>query len=277
MKVGFFITARLKSSRLKKKIILPLNGLTVLDQVIERCKKVNGIDGVVLCTSTNPQDEELYGYAQKHGIDFYAGSEDDVLQRLLDASKEFRYDAFLSITADNPLHSIHISNLIMDWVSKKHKDFVFTTGMPIGLTPYYIHAKALEIAVAMKEQSETEIWGPFVNRPDFFKVGYLTIETDMFNAKTRLTCDYREDYDLFMKIFAHFPENYYPSIFEVADLFRQNKVYISNKSVQQTMVPDEVIKQIRDIFDTYKDKGRKVAQRIGYIPNPGEEKLTIKL
>lgn len=277
MKRGYFITARLKSSRLKKKIILPLNGATVLDQVIERCKKVKGIDGVVLCTSTNPQDAELKAFAFKHSIEFYAGSEDDVLQRLLDASKKFGYDSFMSITADNPLHSIHIANLILDWVSKKPMDFVFTSGMPLGLTPYFINAKALEIAVGMKERADTEIWGPFVNRPDFFKIGYLKIITDLFEPKTRLTCDYQEDYDLFLKIFDHFPENYCPSIFEVADLLKQKKVFITNRSVQQAIVSDKTINEIRDIFDSYKHSGREIGKKIGYIPNPGEEKLTINL
>ena len=44
MKIGFFITARLKSSRLKRKVLLDLNGKTLIDRVIERAKKVNGIE-----------------------------------------------------------------------------------------------------------------------------------------------------------------------------------------------------------------------------------------
>ena len=116
MKLGYFITARLKSSRLKRKILLPLSGNTVLDHVINRCKETNEIDDVVLCTSTNPQDAELFDYALKHQIKFFAGSEDDVLKRLLDAAKYYGFDAFVSITADNPLHSIFISNQIVEWI-----------------------------------------------------------------------------------------------------------------------------------------------------------------
>ncbi len=98
MKIGFFITARLKSSRLKHKILLDLNGKSVLDRVIERCKATPGIDGVVLCTSTNPQDSILYQSALKNEIQFYPGSEDDVLNRLLSAAEYYHYDAFISIT-----------------------------------------------------------------------------------------------------------------------------------------------------------------------------------
>ena len=75
MKIGFFITARLKSERLKLKILLDLNGKTVLDRVIERCKSTPGIDDVILCTSRNSQDSLLYDYALKHNIEFDSKTE----------------------------------------------------------------------------------------------------------------------------------------------------------------------------------------------------------
>ena len=92
MKIGFFITARLKSTRLKRKILLDLNGKTVLERVIERCKAVKGVGGVVLCTSNNQDDRELKQFATSENIQFFEGSEEDVLQRLLDAAKKYHYD-----------------------------------------------------------------------------------------------------------------------------------------------------------------------------------------
>jgi len=277
MKIGYFITARLKSSRLKRKIVLPLNGNTVLDHVINRCKETNDIDDVVLCTSTNPQDAELYDYALKHQIKFYAGSEDDVLKRLLDAAKYYGFDAFISITADNPLHSIYVSNQIIDWVNKENLDFIFTSGLPIGLTPYFISTKALEIAVAMKEQSDTEIWGPFVNRPDFFRIGYLEIISDLYENNIRLTCDYQEDYNVITDIYNQFPEGHNPSIFEVSELLKKGTVKITNNNVKQTSVPDEVIEEIKQTFNTHINQGKAIAEKIGYNFEPNEYKLTLKL
>lgn len=277
MKLGYFITARLKSSRLKRKILLPLNGNTVLDHVINRCKETNTIDEVVLCTSTNPQDAELFDYALKHQIKFYAGSEDDVLKRLLDAAKYYGFDAFVSITADNPLHSIHISNQIIEWIKKEDLDFVFTTGLPIGLTPYFINTKALEIAVAMKEQADTEIWGPFVNRPDFFRIGYLHVESDLFSDEIRLTCDYIEDYNVISDIYSKFPQNHNPSIFEVSKLIKEKEINITNTNIKQLGVPLETIEKIKQTFDAHIDHGKSVANKIGYHFAPNEHKLTIKI
>lgn len=277
MKIGYFITARLKSSRLKRKILLPLNQKSVLDHVINRCKQTKGIEGVVLCTSTNQQDSELYEYALKHQIMFYSGSEDDVLRRLLDAAKYYGFDAFISITADNPLHSFFISNQIVEWAHNVHSDFIFTSGLPIGLAPYFINTKALEIAVAMKTQNDTEIWGPFVNRPDFFKIGYLTIENKLFPENTRLTCDYVEDYRFLNSIFNEFPVNHNPSIFEISELLKKDKIEITNNSVKQTIVSKKTIEKIKNTFSARMEIGKKIAKNIEYKLLPGENRLTIKI
>jgi len=70
MRIGYLITARLKSTRLIKKILLDLNGKSILDRVIKRCQLTKGVDKVVLCTSTNPQDDELSDYAKRNNILF---------------------------------------------------------------------------------------------------------------------------------------------------------------------------------------------------------------
>jgi len=277
MKIGYFITARLKSSRLRKKIALPLNGDTVLDHVINRCKLVNNIDDVVLCTSINSQDSQLYDYALNHKIKFYAGSEDDVLKRLLDAAKYYGFDAFVSITADNPLHSYYLADLIVDWYKKEPSDFIFTSGVPIGIAPYFITTKALEVAVEMKKDLDTEIWGPFVNRPDFFKIGYLNVETNLFPKNPRLTCDYIEDYLSINEIYRNFPMQYNPSLFEISNLISSNKVLMQNTNTVQSNLNKDVITEIQSTFDENKNKGKKFAEQLGFKLYSGENHLTIKI
>ena len=68
LKIGFLITARLKSSRLPLKIIKDLNGKTVIERIIDRAKEIQGIYEIVLCTSPNPQDEPLINIAKKNNI-----------------------------------------------------------------------------------------------------------------------------------------------------------------------------------------------------------------
>lgn len=85
MKTGFLITTRLKSKRLKRKILLPLNGYSVIERVIQRAKAVENCNKIVLCTSNFDQDLPLIQIAKKENIYYFNGHAEDVLQRLLDS------------------------------------------------------------------------------------------------------------------------------------------------------------------------------------------------
>jgi spore coat polysaccharide biosynthesis protein SpsF len=276
MKIGFFITARLKSSRLKQKILLDLNGKTVIERVIERCKATVGLDGVVLCTSTNPQDSVLYNYALKEGIQFYPGSEDDVLQRLLDAAKYYHYDAFVSITADNPLFSIYTSQILIDTFKSTPFDFGFTKGLPVGLGTTMIETKALDVAVHMKKQSDTEIWGPFVNRPDFFNIFNLIVENSPFTRDTRLTLDYPEDYELIKTIYNHFQSKNIIGFKDVFSLLSNEDSFLEiNKKHTQQKPSDETLEKINKNFEDNVKIGKQRAGKILKILNPSYNEMKI--
>jgi len=278
MKIGFFITARLKSSRLKQKILLDLNGKTVIERVIERCKATTGIDGVVLCTSTNPQDSILYDYALKEKIQFYAGSEDDVLQRLLDAAKYYHYDAFVSITADNPLFSVYTSQLLIDQFKKEPFDFGFTIGLPIGMATSMIETKALDVAVHMKKQSDTEIWGPFVNRSDFFSIYTLEVKNSYLKSDKRLTLDYTEDYELIQRIYNFFKPDKIISTKEIALVFsNQVSLWDINKNKEQLSIEKDVLDKIINNFNKSKKDGLKHAKSISKILTAKDKKDTIQI
>ena len=138
MKIGFFITARLKSTRLKKKILLDLEGRSVLGHVIERAKRVDGIDDVVVCTSTVAQDRPILDICHKHGCYYFNGSPDDVLNRLLSAATFFDCDYLLLITADNPLFSFEYAQRLVNEIKRDPEvDYLHIDGLPLGYGPLY--------------------------------------------------------------------------------------------------------------------------------------------
>lgn len=277
MKIGFFITARLKSSRLKHKILLDLNGKSVLDRVIERCKTTAGVDGVVLCTSTNPQDAVLYQKALNHKIQFYPGSEDDVLDRLLSAAEYYGYDAFASITADNPLFPVYLSQLLIDNYKKNKPDFTFIKNVPVGFAPYFLDTKALKVANYMKNESDTEIWGPFVNRPDFFNIAEIHVKNSPFNEEKRLTCDYVEDYQLFQNIYRHL-NSHLPNMFEVFRLLKEKpELWQINECHKQLRLSGELIDKINTAFDNMSEKGKTYALENDKLLKPGLNKIEINI
>jgi len=179
LRIGFLITARLKSSRLNLKLLLPLNGYSVIERVIHRAKAVIECDDIVLCTSKLSQDLPLVRTAQGNDIYYFTGDPEDVLKRLLDASLFFGLDYFVGITADNPLFSIYHANMLVDIVRRDPSiDFVYTQGMPIGVNIYAMNVKALETVCAVKKQVDTEIWGYLIKRPEIFNVRELNVNKE---------------------------------------------------------------------------------------------------
>ena len=238
MRIGFLITARLKSSRLKLKLLKQLNGYTVIDRVIHRAKKIKECDEIILCTSENNQDLPLVRAAISNNIYYFNGDSDDVLDRLYKASRLFNLDYVICMTADNPLFSIYYANLISDKLRNQTKiDFIYTDELPIGVNVYALKTKALETICSIKEEIDTEIWGSLINRPDIFNVVNLSVnDEDKINLE-RITLDESEDYDLINQIFKNFPKNYFIEESDINSILKKypNLGEINSKIVQRQL------------------------------------------
>ena len=246
MNIGFLITARLKSTRLKRKILLPLNGFTVIERVIQGAKQVVEAEKVVLCTSTVHQDLPLVEKAIKNNIYYFNGHPDDVLQRLLNAAEFFGFDFFIGITADNPLFSIHHANIIKDMFNKDSSlDFVYTTGMPIGINIYGLNVKALQTVCEVKKQIDTEIWGPLINRPEIFNVEELKAEKEYVRESYRLTLDEEDDYKVFNAIYESFESDAVVDVLKAYDFLDKNpEISALNKNVIQKQLKKSTVNTI---------------------------------
>jgi spore coat polysaccharide biosynthesis protein SpsF len=252
MNIGFLITARLKSTRLKYKVLKDLNGYSVIERVIQRAKKVKGCNDIVLCTSHLSQDLPLVKSSIKNDIFYYNGSPEDVLQRLLDAAELFQMDYIVGITADNPMFSIYHANLITDMFKANNDlDFIYTTGMPIGVNIYGMKTKALKTVCSIKEEIDTEIWGYLINRPEIFNVEEIIAGIEFRFENCRMTLDEINDYKFFERLYSFFPKE---DVIDVLDAYRcleenQDMAAINNMVIQKDL--DAEIKE--RITKFYKD------------------------
>lgn len=255
MKIGLLITARLKSSRLPFKLLRDLNGYTIIEHVINRCKKINNVEDIVLCTSTNPQDKPLVEVAKENDIFYFLGSEEDVLKRLSDCSDFFGFDYILSITGENPLLSIDHANLMINRIKTHREDFIYIDGLPIGCAVYGLNTKALKTVCEFKSEIDTEIWGPLINRPEIFKVGKIEAEDFYKIPDLRLTNDYFEDFLMMNEIFNNFPNKSIPSLIQVIDLLNKNEnIRLINAERRQLSLDPEVIERINKFFKENHDQ-----------------------
>jgi len=251
MKIGFLITARLKSERLPLKIIKDLNGKTVIERLIDRTKEIKDITNIVLCTSTNSQDKPLVDIAKDNNIYYFNGDEEDVLKRLLDAAKFFNLDYFLGITADNPLITIHYSNLIVDEIKRNKYDFIKLEGLPLGVATYGMKVKALDVVCKIKSIIDTEIWGYLIDRPEIFDIKTIKIADKLNRPELRLTLDYIEDYELIRNIYYDIPFKKVLNLYNVINYLDKNPEIAK---INQNCVQLDLDKKIKeDINKHYKE------------------------
>jgi spore coat polysaccharide biosynthesis protein SpsF len=256
MKIGFLITARLKSSRLKLKILKPLNGFSVIERVIQRAKQVKECKDIVLCTSRLNQDLPLMRIAKDNDIYYYNGSSEDVLQRLLDAAELFKMDYFVGITADNPLFSIYHANIISELIkSDDSLDFVFTKDMPIGTNMYGISTKALKTVCKIKQEADTEIWGYLINRPEIFNVRKINVDNKYKFKNYRMTLDEIDDYKFFNKLYNMFPKDSIIDLLDAYQCLQKNPEIVAiNSAVVQKDLDMDTKKRISKFYEDNKDK-----------------------
>ena len=263
MKIGFLITARLKSSRLPLKVIMDLGGKTTIERLIDRIKEIQDISDIVLCTSTHPQDKPLVDIAKNNDIYYFCGDEVDVLKRLYDAGHFFGLDYFIGITADNPLISIYYSDRIVDEIKMGSYDFVEVEGLPLGSATYGMSMKALETICEIKEVVDTEIWGSLIRRPDIFSIKKLHTSRTLCRPELRFTLDYIEDYELIRTIYTEVPFESVLNLVDVIDYLDKNPdIAKINQKCIQLEIAEDVQQKIDEYFSNNKDKILKIKEAI---------------
>ena len=92
MKINLIIQARMGSSRLPNKILKRIEDKCVLQHVIDRCSNSIYINKIVVATTTNPNDDIIEDYCLIKKIDYFRGSENNVLDRYYNNLKSTKYN-----------------------------------------------------------------------------------------------------------------------------------------------------------------------------------------
>lgn len=190
------IQARMGSSRLPEKVLMPLCGIPVLEHVVNRVKRAALVDEVMVATTVEPKDQDIVRFCNYRGIRVYAGSENDVLDRYFQSAGIVSPDHIIRITADCPLMDPSVVDQVILTHLENKNDYTSNTlkeTYPDGEDVEVFTYKALKKSWYEAELlSEREHVTPYMKKhPEIFKQG--SIESPVDYSDKRWTLDNQED------------------------------------------------------------------------------------
>lgn len=97
------IQARMSSSRLPGKVLLPIQDKPMLEWVTQRTCQARMVNEVVVATTLDRSDDPIMEFCKEKALQVYRGSVHDVLDRYYQTAIALKAEVIVRITADCPL------------------------------------------------------------------------------------------------------------------------------------------------------------------------------
>ncbi len=204
------IQARMGSTRLPGKILLDIDGISMLERVVERVGRAQTINQVVVATTLDEQDDQIAHLCERNDFQFVRGPNQDVLNRYVQAARQFGADVVVRITADCPLMDPDVidktvANFLeqigeVDFGSNRGAGEIRRT-YPIGMDVEVFSREALERAGAEAHEShQREHVTPYLyEQPGRFRT--VTIDSGGDYGQLRWAVDTAEDLEFVRQIY----------------------------------------------------------------------------
>jgi len=201
------VQARMGSTRLPGKVLREICGRPLIDHVIERLRSCRKVAEIILAIPNSKDNDVLEAYAEKDGLRYFRGSEDDVLARYYGAAKAFRVQHIVRVTADCPFVDPRIVDSLVDVFMNKKVDYAAVGvegSFPRGLDAEIFDFQTLEKAhLEAHRNYEREHVTPYVyENAKFFDALFLEAVGKLRRPDLRLTVDTAEDLRLAREIFS---------------------------------------------------------------------------
>ena len=243
MNISLIIQARMNSSRLPGKVMMPIMGRPILEYCLERVAKSKKISEIIVATSNLKVDEEIVNFVSNLGFKYFCGSETDVLNRYFLAAKKYNSDVIVRCNADCPLIDSDIIDLIinayLDNIGKyDYVSNILEPSFPIGMHTEVFSYDSLESAnTNAKNILEREHVTPYIyNNPQKFNLKNISMKEDL--SHYRLTLDQIEDYELIKKIYENlYDTNKNFSMIDIINLIKEKESWLQlNRHIEKNSI-----------------------------------------
>lgn len=242
--LGLIIQARLGSTRLAKKMLLPFyEDKGILELLLEKITTHIPRHKLIVATTTSALDNDLINICRKLNVDFYRGSEFNVLERFIKAAEENRFTKIIRVCADNPFIDIEqLKQLIkiMETNDLEYCSYKTIKGKPTILTHYGFWAEGVGLNALKKvNQLTTDVFylehvtNFIYTNPELFNIRFIEIDPEIEKHKNiRMTLDTIEDFTYLKEIYTESLKNKVNSIADLIKLICSNKNWTNKMELE---------------------------------------------
>jgi spore coat polysaccharide biosynthesis protein SpsF len=243
-RIVIILQVRMGATRLPGKLLKKVLGRPLLSYQLERLRRVQLADDIVIATTTEQQDDQIEAFCMENHVSCFRGSELDVLDRYYQAAKLYHADEVVRVTGDCPL----IDPEIVDEVIRKHLDHVpprdytsnsfdirtYPRGLDTEICSFAALEKAVQGAKLPAEREHVTLY--FYTHPELFSLGSVKQAVDQ--SYHRWTVDTAEDLELVTKILTElYPENPHFKTKDILKVFEKHPDWVNiNAHIKQKKV-----------------------------------------
>lgn len=209
MKITAVIQARMGSTRLPGKILMNINGVTLLQCQFQQLVHSVTLDDMILATTINPEDDAVVDFADANSIKIFRGNSLDVLDRYYQCAKHFSLEHIVRITSDCPLIDPTIVDKTVelyktgkfDYVNNLH-DNAYPSGTDVEIFSMGTLEKTWKNTTKSSEREHVTSY--IYNNPKLFSLGYLKNNVDV--SDLHYSVDRKEDLQLVRLLYKKIPK-----------------------------------------------------------------------
>lgn len=217
------VQARMGSTRLPNKVMRPINGTPMIELLLTRLARSKEIDKIVVATSEDAKNAPLAEHVRALGYACERGSENDVLERYVQAASASDADVVVRITGDCPLVDPELVDDCIRRFRAGNVDYFSNIDPPTypdGLDIEVTTRSALERAMRESDKPfDHEHVTPYIRGSGVFKTASMRNAEDL--SALRWTVDEPADFDVVRRIFEHFSPDIHFGWQQVLQLWRE--------------------------------------------------------
>lgn len=194
------LIARLKSQRLKQKVLKPFHTDELIIDLFNRLSKSDKTK-VVLATSNLPEDLPLVNLFEDKKFNVFKGDAVSVIDRMLDLAFQEKAGCIFRVTGDNPFTDPYLMDEMINLLVDNDLDYVKVNNAPFGVGAELFSTSylwSLYVKLDTTEFSEYLTW--YVLKDKDIRIGSIDIETKKPSDLVNLSIDLEEDYDRSLKL-----------------------------------------------------------------------------